>query len=53
VEKQDPKFYVEYVGKGIWHITKQCNINSADNGAWFYYDMNGKMDEDPAYFGSD
>jgi hypothetical protein len=37
----EPIFNIEYSGKNIWLIVKECDVNKKQNGSWLYNDITG------------
>jgi len=42
-EFPEPSFAVEYIGDGVWRITKTCSANSIYDGRWHFYEDTGKL----------
>ena len=44
-EENELVFSADYVGDGIWSVTKTCPINAECNGAYYFYEDSGALVE--------
>jgi len=41
----EASFGIEYLGDGVWSVTKTCPVNSACSASWYFYEDTGKLVE--------
>ena len=42
-EASEPIYNAEYMGDGVWSVTKICPVNPQYNGAWNFYESTGEL----------
>ena len=45
VEYVQPSFVPEYLGDGVWSVTKTCPVNPEFSGSWYFYEDTGEFVE--------
>jgi hypothetical protein len=48
----EPSFHVSYAGKGKWLVIKTCEVNPANDGAWFFNERDSKLVWNQDYYDS-
>jgi len=42
-EASEPIYTAEYLGNGIWSVTKVCPVNAKYNDSWNFYESTGEL----------